>query len=328
MLFKWTLKNLQQFYWYKVLMKYEFLKSYMDKILVTGYNGFIGHNLVDRLITKYKIIGVSNNKTAKQKIFQVKKDVRKINSDDIPNDVFCIVHLAAITDLKYCQNNPSECFDVNVKGTQNMLEIARKKNSKFIYLSTSHVYGRPLHLPMREDHPRNPNSIYASSKMAGEVICESYAKSYGLDLSILRLFSVYGPNSPSHLVTSKIINQLLNKKIVSLGNLYPKRDFVYVQDVMDAILLVIRRSMGFNIYNVGTGKSHSILELCKILREISGRNTQIQSIKSQSRKNEIGNVISNSSRIKRLGWRPKTSIHQGLEITFEWFLNPGKPLYF
>lgn len=292
----------------------------MDKILVTGYNGFIGHNLVDGLIKKYKIIGVSNNKNTTQKIFQIKKDIRKITANDIPRDISHIVHLAAITDLKYCQSNPSECFDVNVKGTQNMLEIARKRNSKFVYLSTSHVYGHPLQLPMREDHSRNPTSVYAASKMAGEVICESYAKSYGLDLSILRLFSVYGPNSPPHLVTSKIINQLLNKKIISLGNLYPKRDFIYVQDVINAILLVIRKPKGFNIYNIGTGQSYSILELCRILKELSGKNTPIKSIKLQSRKDEISNVISNSSRIRKLGWSPKVGIHEGLRKTLTYLL--------
>ena len=129
-----------------------------------------------------------------------------------------------------------------------MLEIARKHNSKFIYISTSHVYGIPKTLPIKEDHPLNPTSVYASSKLAGEIITQSYGNNYGINTSILRIFSVYGDDSPSYLVTSKIISQLFTKNKISIGNVYPKRDFIYIDDVGSAIELVLRKSHGFNVY--------------------------------------------------------------------------------
>jgi len=237
----------------------------------------------------------------------------------VPQDIDCIIHLAALTDVSYCQNNPVDCFQVNVYGTQNMIEIARKINSKFLYLSTSHVYGIPKALPIKEDHPRNPTSIYSASKLAGEIVCESYANSYDMDVSIIRLFSVYGPKSPEHLVTSRIILQSLKNDSIKLGNLYPKRDFIYIKDVVCAIELVLKKTSGLSTYNIGSGKSYSILELCNVLQKISGRKIRIESIKSKARKNDVNNVISNNSKIRKLGWKPKTYIDSGLKETFEWF---------
>ena len=121
--------------------------------------------------------------------------------------------MAAITDVLWCQNNPVKCFDSNVGITQKLLEVARIKDCKFVYLSTSHVYGHPIHNPIRESDPVHPESIYAASKFAGEILCESYAKSYGLNISVARLFSVYGPYSSPHLVTSRK-NDMQNRKNV------------------------------------------------------------------------------------------------------------------
>ncbi|HSB57693.1 MAG TPA: NAD-dependent epimerase/dehydratase family protein [Nitrosopumilaceae archaeon] len=291
----------------------------MEKILVTGYDGFIGTHLVEDLSKRYHIIGLSKEKSKVNGIKQIKKDIRNLRSDQVPNNISYIIHLAAITDVIYCESNPAESFDVNVKGTKNILEIARKMDSKIIYLSTSHVYGIPKKLPIREDHSRNPTSIYSATKLASEILCESYSKSYGLDVTIIRPFSVYGPNSPSHLVTSRIITQLLTKNILSIGNLKPKRDFIYIDDLVSSIEIILKRASSFNVYNVGTGRSYSILELCKILKKISRRNLPIKSEKSISRKNEIIKIVSNSSKIRKLGWKPKVGIKEGLQLTFDWF---------
>lgn len=290
----------------------------MKKILVTGHSGFIGSNLT-RILKNYEIIGISNNILPDMPFLQIKKDVRKININEIPKKIDCIIHLAAITDVEYCNNNPVECFDVNFNGTQQMLEVARQTDSKFIFLSTSHVYGRPKRLPIKENFRRNVTSIYSGSKIAGEILCESYAKSYGLDISIIRLFSVYGPRSPGHLVTSKIISQLLTQKTILVGNFKSKRDFVYIDDVIDGIELVLRKAHGFNFYNIGSGKSYSILDLCNILKKIAGKNNIVKSVKSQSRKHDVKNIISNCSQLKKLGWKSHTKIETGLKLTLDWF---------
>jgi len=296
----------------------------LKKILVTGHNGFLGSHLTEELSKKFEIIGLSNNHTKNSKIKQINKDIRKVKTSDIPKDISCIIHLAALTDVKFCEKFPTQCFQVNVMGTQNLLEIARNLNSKFIFLSTSHVYGVPENLPITEKHSLHPTSNYASSKLAAEIICESYSKSYNLDCTILRIFSVYGPKSPEHLVTSRIISQFLTKNIIELGNSNSKRDFIYVKDVISAIEFVIKKSKGFKIYNVGNGKSFSILELCTILENITGKNISIKPIKSLLRKTDAIDVFSNNSHLRQLGWKSKISIKEGLKITFDWFYSNSK----
>ena len=292
----------------------------MKNILITGHGGFIGTHLIKSLEKKFNIIGISD-KFSDTKIQQIKKDIRKISDKDIPKKIDHIIHLAAITDVIYCQNNPTKCFDVNVQGTQNMLEIARKRNLKFVFLSTSHVFGVPVRIPINENHPRSPNSVYSSSKLMGEILCEEYSRSYNLDISIVRLFSVFGPNSPDHLVTSRIISQLFTKNVITLGNLKPKRDFIYINDVISAIGLVLRNTSGFNSFNVGSGKSISILDLYVLLKKISGIDTTLKPSKDNLRKNDVKNIISDSKKLKKLGWKPKFSVEEGLESTLKWHIS-------
>jgi len=291
----------------------------MKKILITGFNGFIGSHLAESLSSKYKIIGVSSKKSNEKNILKIQKDIQKLTVKDLPKKIDCIVHLAAISDVQYCENNKEKCLDVNLFGTQKMLEIARKLGSKFIFVSTSHVYGKPTKLPIDENHQKNPQSVYPLSKQGAESMCETYSKTYGLNVSIARLFSVYGPKSPEHLVTTRIISQILNQKNVKLGNLSPKRDFIYIKDVVEAIILLINKTNGFNVYNVGYGKSYSIKQICKFLREISGVKFELKSSKAFSRSNDIPNIISNPSKIMKLGWKPKIDIKKGLKLTYEFY---------
>ena len=293
----------------------------MKNIIVTGHDGFLGSHLVPELQKKFNVIGVSKT-SHNQKITQLKKDICKISYLDFPEKINYIIHLAAITDPIYCQKNPKECFNVNVNGTQNILELARRKDSKIIFFSTSHVYGIPKKLPVKEGDPKHPNSIYSDSKLDAEIICESYSRTYGLDVSIARLFSVYGPNSSSHLVVNSIINQLLKNKVIQLGNVNSRRDFIYVTDVIQAIKIILKTIHGFNDYNVGTGKSYSILEICEILKKISKKNIPVESIKSKIRKNDLSKIVCDPTKIQNLGWNPKIGISVGLQKMLEWYRNP------
>ena len=293
----------------------------MKNIIVTGHDGFLGSHLVPELQKKFNVIGVSKTGYS-QKITQLKKDICKISYLDFPEKINYIIHLAAITDPIYCQKNPKECFNVNVNGTQNILELARRKDSKIIFFSTSHVYGIPKKLPVKEGDPKHPNSIYSDSKLDAEIICESYSRTYGLDVSIVRLFSVYGPNSSSHLVVNSIINQLLKNKVIQLGNINSRRDFIYVTDVIQAIKIILKTIHGFNDYNVGTGKSYSILEICEILKKISKKNIPVKSIKSKIRKNDLSKIVCDPTKIQNLGWKSKIGISVGLQKMLEWYKNP------
>ena len=296
----------------------------MKTILVTGHNGFIGSHLTSMLLKKFQIVGLSNKIKPNSSIIQIKKDIRNVTVSNLPKEIFCIIQLAALTDVNYCNNHPSECFKVNVLGTQRMLEIARKKNTKFIYFSTSHVFGIPKKIPISENSPKNPTSLYSASKLAGEILSESYSKTYGLDVSIPRLFSVYGPNSPKHLVTSKIIQQLLNGDTIKLGNLSPKRDFIYIDDVLYAINIILKNTKGFNTYNIGYGKSYSIKQVCDSLVQIADKKVKIKSQKTLSRKGDISNIVADRSKLKKLGWAPQINLNNGLKSSYDWFKSNSK----
>ena len=290
----------------------------METLLVTGHSGFIGRNLVNQLSSKYKIIGFAKKNLHISKISEIKGDIRKINSKQIPRNISSVIHMAAVADVEYCENNPSKCIEINFIGTKQALELARKKDSKFVFLSTAHVFGTPTKIPINEKHPKKPHSVYAISKLCGEVLCEAFSKTYGMAVSIVRLFSVYGPYSPKYLVTAKMICQLIEKNRISLGNTSSKRDFLHVYDAISAIELIFKKTGGFNSYNVGSGKSHSIKELCGIIQKISQKKVQITTNKNW-RKNDVKEVVANNSKIKNLGWKSEIGLEKGLKLTYNWF---------
>lgn len=290
---------------------------HMKRILVTGSDGFLGSNLVKYLGDKnYNLIGLSKKRSNSQ-IPKLFGDIVTISN---VKNISTIVHLAAMTDIDYCQKHPTECFQTNVMGLQNMLEIARKNDSKFIFVSSSQIYGNPSTLPVNENMDFNPLSIYATSKICGEYICESYSKTYGLDVIIVRAFSVYGPGSPTYSAVAKIITQIIKNKAIKLGNLKPRRDFLYVSDMVSALELLMKSNLrGFSKFNIGSGTSISIYNLCKKLIKISDTKTKIESNRNLFRKGEIQNLVCDSSKIRKLGWKPQISLDVGLTQTFTWF---------
>ena len=295
----------------------------MKTVLVTGYNGFIGSNLIPELQKKFHLIGISKSKHSDINIKQIKHDISKNNIIQLPEKISAIIHLAALTDVNFCQNNPEKAFVTNIQGTKQILELARKKDSNVIFLSTAHVFGKITKNPIGEKYEKNPNTIYGITKLAGEIMCKSYSNSYGLNIAVPRLFSIYGPYSPIHSVTSNIIRQILTKKSLQLGNIKSKRDFLYIKDAIDAIQVIMKKNKKFNDYNIGSGKSYSILEICNIIKKLSKKdNIPIKTITSKVRKNDSSNIICNSSKIKKLGWSPKISIKKGFKLTFDWYNDP------
>lgn len=293
------------------------MNVYLKKILIIGYNGFIGTHLVNSLVSKYDVIGLSKKINDDGRLKHIKKDITKITSNDFKN-IFCVIHLAAITNPKICNDFPDHCISTNVLGTQKILEAARKNNCKVIYASTSHVYGIPKKLPIHETSSTSPTSIYSGSKLAGEILCESYSKQFNMDISIVRIFSVYGPGSGNHCVISNIIFQLKNSNIIKLGNLNSKRDFIFISDVVNAFRIILNNIKGLNIYNIGTGTSYSIKEICKIIEKLHGEKIIIKTNSKQSMKIDPKNIVCDASKLKKLGWKPKISIEQGLKKTYNY----------
>ena len=182
----------------------------MKTVLVTGFNGFFGSNLIPELEKKFNIIGISRSKYSGVKIKQITCDISKISKINPKEKISTIIHLAALTDVNFCQNNPEKAFINNIQGTREILEFARRKDSNVIFVSTAHVFGKIKKNPIRENHEKNPISVYGITKLAGEIMCKEYSSSYGLNIAVPRLFSIYGPYSPTHSVSNNIILSLIH----------------------------------------------------------------------------------------------------------------------
>ena len=295
----------------------------MKKILITGVTGFIGTHLIPQLIENHKVVGISKNKIKSSKNF-ISSSVDITNKNfKIKNKFTDIIHMAAHSDVNYCNLNPTKCYELNVKSTQKMLEIARKNDSNFIFLSSSHVYGNPIKQPITENSLCNPSTHYASSKRMSEILCETYAKTYGLDIQVARLFSVYGPKSPKSNLIFNIIDQIINNSKIILGNTYPKRDFIFISDVIIGLTKILNsKKKGFQIYNLGSGKSTSVENIVKNCLDISNKKLKIISLKEKRRENEITDIQANISKMKKeFKWKTEISLKKGLEITYNHYIS-------
>ena len=295
----------------------------MKEILVTGSSGFLGNYLVPQLLNQnYKIFGISKRKQKLYKNFiSSSVDINKITDFKLKNNFSKIIHMAALSDVDYCDLNPSKCYELNVNGTQKMLELARKKDSEFIFLSSSHVYGNSKKIPLSETESSSPLSHYACSKKIGEMLCETYSLTYGLDIRIARIFSVYGPNSSKLNLIFNIINQVINDSRITLGNIKPKRDFIFIDDVITGLLNIINsKKKGYDIYNIGTGKSTSIVDLVNSILASSNKKMRIISKKDKIRKNDMLDICADISKMNSdFNWKPKILLKKGLEITYKYY---------
>lgn len=291
----------------------------MESILITGANGFLGSHLSEFFSKNHiKTYGVCSNFSQNSNIEKIHDDILTVNN--IPDDVSTILHFAALTDIQLCEKNPEKCFEINVDGTKNMLDLARKNDSSFLFASSGHVYGKPNSFPIDENFTLNPISVHAKSKVKAEELCEMYAKLYGMNITIVRMFSIYGPRSPSYSIISRIINQILNDQKITLGNIKTKRDFLHISDFLSAIDILINTNLnGCSKFNIGYGKSFSINEICDKLLRIAKLSIPIESDLNLIRDKDIDELVCNNSKLKQLGWSPNLSLDDGLEQVFDWF---------
>lgn len=288
---------------------------------MTGSSGFIGSLLVPQLLNQNnKVIGISKRKQKSFKNFSsLSLDISKNNNLTIKDNFSKIIHMAAFSDVDQCNLNPTKCYEVNVNGTQKVLELARKNDSELIFLSSSHVYGNSKKLPLSENESSLPLSHYAVSKKMSEMLCEMYALTYGLNIHVARLFSVYGPNSSKSNLVFNIINQSIHNSQITLGNLKTKRDFIFIDDVIRGLLSIINsKKKGYNAYNLGTGKSTSILDLINLILNLSNKKIRIISKKNKIRKNDVLDVYADITKMKsNFNWEPQITLKKGLEITYK-----------
>jgi nucleoside-diphosphate-sugar epimerase len=271
-------------------------------ILVTGSNGFIGKAVVLKLRNLGYIV-----------------EEFDVNNGDIVDYSFSysslnhIIHLASKSFVPASWENPYDFYKTNVLGTANILELCRKHDASLTYIS-SYVYGLPQYLPVDEYHPISPASPYNHSKLVAEDICKYYAENFNLNITILRPINIYGPEQNSEFLIPTIINQVLNskKEIITVKDLRPRRDYLYIDDFIDALLKTINLK-GFQVYNIGSGYSISVEEIIQTALRISGYNKKYTSEQTE-RKNEIWDVYFNLKKIsERLAWCPKTSFEEGIK---------------
>jgi UDP-glucose 4-epimerase len=298
-------------------------------VLVTGGAGFIGSHLIDRLLREgYDVVVVDDLSSGKVENLNLKNSNLRLLRDDIRDkkfvkkalkDVEVVFHLAAIVDVEFSVKNPLLVNEVNVGGSLNILdESVRRDVTRFVYASSCAVYGDPIYLPIDEEHPRNPLSPYAASKFAAEEYCQVFNKVYGLSSSCLRFFNVYGPRQGSGSysgVVSRFIQRLkMRKAPIIFGDGLQTRDFVYVEDVVNAIFKVLhsKQCAGEKI-NIGSGKETSIRELADALI----KKFSLKDVKPKYVKSRVGDIKRSCGSVEKakclLGYEPSFSLDDGLE---------------
>jgi len=293
-------------------------KYFMSKILCTGGAGFIGSHLVDKLIELgHEVIVVDNLSTGKAENINPKADFINwdISEYYTNGSLDYIFHLAALPSVPYSIEHPTKTHRVNVNGTYNILKSASDmKVKKVIFASTAALYGE-CEKPARESDKIFPKSPYALHKAIGEAYMGLFSEVYGLPTISLRFFNVYGkrcdPNSDYSLVISKFLKLRSEKKPLSIyGNGRQTRDFVYIDDVVDACILAMESEIKNEVINICTGKEISINDLADI---IGGEKVYLP-----SRKGDVFRTIGNNMKAKALlQWTPKVQIWEGIRLMEE-----------
>jgi UDP-glucose 4-epimerase len=275
------------------------------KVLVTGSSGFIGGLLSTRL---------ESAKADLVKFDRPQGDIRLW--DDVKHlEADIVYHLAALAFVPFAFENPRETYETNVTGTLNILELCRNRDVKKIIFTSSYIYGVPKYLPIDEKHPVNPTNPYMHSKMMGEKLCESYSEYYGIECVILRPFNVYGYGQDKRFLVPSIIHQIFEKKKIELENPRPKRDFLYVDDLIDAYIKAIRCDSRFEIFNIGYGESYSVGKIVDSILRIYGEEMEVHYSRKE-RENEVMDILADAKKAEsELGWKPKTNLEEGLRKT-------------
>lgn len=305
-------------------------------VLVTGGAGFIGRWVVKKLLDEeYKVCvldGLSNGRMENVKELKSNPGFRFVLGDirdenllgEVFKDVDICIHAAAAINVQESIENPQWYYDVNVNGTFNILEEARKRDVKVVLIGTCMVYDLTSSEAISEEHPLNPKSPYAGSKLAAENLALSYFHAYGLPVVITRPFNTYGPYQKSDMeggVVSIFIKSLLEGKTLNVfGDGTQTRDLLYVEDCAEFIVKATfsDKAVG-EIINAGFGKDIAIKDLALLICKDAERIRYVEHHHPQS---EIPKLLCNYTRAKKLlGWEPKISLEEGIEKTKEWIRN-------
>ncbi|KXB07190.1 hypothetical protein AKJ52_00755 [candidate division MSBL1 archaeon SCGC-AAA382C18] len=314
----------------------------MGKTIITGGAGFVGSNLA-RLIKSSILLDWRNpgylfeNET-NQLVFDdcefVHGDIR--NSDDLEKclefgEIDSIIHLASIPGIKKCKKDPKLAKSVNIDGTENVLDFARKNDVKdVIFASSAGVYGEIVEHPITEDHPKDPLNLYSETKRKGEKLCREYAEKYDLDTTVMRMSNLYGPGFQTKpnltVIPLFVLKALQNQPLTIYGDGEQTRDFVHVEDVAQGYRKTFEnQSSGFGVYNLGSGVTTSMNQLADIIvdlvEKLYDRQTETKHVEPPEWRDEAREKFDYS--IKNieddLGYEPEFDLEKGIRELFKSF---------
>jgi len=313
------------------------------RILVTGGAGFIGSHLAEGLLKLGARVTVLDNfddfYSGKETNIEglLRSDrFRLVRGSILDLDLLttlirdsdAVVHLAAQAGIRYCNERPFKANEVNATGTMNVVASCHTLGvKKLVYASSSSVFGDPVKTPMDENHPTNPNNPYGASKLAGEKYCTSFARAFGMDITCLRYFSVYGPRGrPDQVLYSFAMKASKGEAPTVYGDGSYSRDFTYVSDVVSATILALYRdSEGGSVLNIGFGKDYKMIDVArKIIGHYGGEYEP--RFATQYEGDFPRTLCDNGLARMRLGWRPAVPFDEGLSLFLDWFDERRVPL--
>ncbi len=309
------------------------------RALVTGAGGFVGSHLVERLLLDGYHVRCFVRYTSTARVGWLddlpaeKRAACEITAGDLRDaetirrameNIDSVFHLGALIGVPYSYQHPREVEETNVLGTLNVLVASRDQDvGRVIYPSTSEVYGSARYTPMDETHPLHAQSPYAASKIGAEQLVGSFHASYGLPTVILRPFNIYGPRQSARAVIPTVITQVLRGTPLGLGTLTTTRDFTFVSDAVEALILADRseEAVGETL-NIGSNFEVSIADLIDRVSALSGRGRPAI-VQDDERLRSVGSEVTrlwadNTRAREILGWRPTIQLDEGLKRTIEW----------
>ena len=303
------------------------------RILVTGGNGFIGHTLVRYLLkdgNEVKVIDIKPIKFTRPKLEFVKKSVLEDIRWEM-RDCDIVYHLAAELGVINSDKKPLNTLAVNIDGTVNVFRCALGTNvKKIVYTSSSEVYGEPREIPIKEDSPKSPVSIYGVSKLTAEMYAYGYVKEYGMNINPIRLFNVYGPGQGFEWVVPIFMQKVLNNEPpLVFGDGSQVRCFTYIEDVVSGMETVRKKGAKGEAYNIANTDQITMKELAELIIKISGKSLKPRivgfGLETRAKERDIMKRIPSTEKLKALGWKPEVSVEKGINKTFNWYKeNLGK----
>ena len=305
------------------------------RVLVTGGAGFIGSFLTERLVDDgFDVVVIDNLSSGDldrlgrviNRVFFVKDDLKMPSRPDVFRDVDAVFHLAANPEVRVSVTEPSIHFNENVVATFNVLELARKYGVKtIVYASSSTVYGDAKVLPTPEDHPIQPISVYGAAKAAGEIMCSTYARLYGITCVILRYANVVGPRLRHGVIHDLLIKLRENPgELEVLGDGTQEKSYIYVTDAVEATVRAWKHasSGGVYVYNVGNWDTVSVRDIVGIITEVAGVRPRVTyRPATPDGRGWLGDVkrmwLSIERIVREVGWRPTVNSRDAVRLAAE-----------